>query len=87
MSKTILTTLSLVLASFALAGEGKGKSTCCQVVERTVYENPKPKYPKDPRQHIVVKRKVQTVVCSLTEKVCMTQTRTKDKSKAPTCKC
>lgn len=86
MSKTILTTLALTLASSIFAGERK--PDCCQIVERTVHENPKPKYPKDPRQYIVVKRKVQVLVCSETEKVCLTQAPAKKgKSKEPTCRC
>lgn len=85
MSKLIITTLALAIASVAISAGGN--PTCCKTVERTVYENPKPKYPKDPRQHIVVKRKLQTVVCSLTEKVCLTQIPAKEKAKDLTCRC
>ncbi|MGV3618491.1 MAG: hypothetical protein ACO1SV_24470 [Fimbriimonas sp.] len=69
MKKNLTLTLTCLLVSaFASAGASdrteKRLPTCCRTVEKIVHENPKPRYAKDPRQYIVLRKRVQVVVCS-----------------------
>ena len=64
--------LSLTLALLAPAQTPAATlPACCETVKTTVYEHPKPAYPKDIRQYTYVKKTVDKVVCKMaTESSC-----------------
>ena len=67
MQKTILSILILTAATTVLGSDAKtprkNLPSCCQEVERIIHVNPAPRYPKDPRQYLVVRKRVTVVVC------------------------